>query len=157
MFKKLASAVSSVVGSAAPSAAPSVTNSAVPSARSTPGPPQPKHEEPERAAQYAKLVTALEKDDVPVSHADCASCSAPCAEDTNGGPTVAEIGNAWDGKTYSEYVEDKYGDLGHLPKGFDTDWESDLAGSGGPPVGRVVVVSTAKSNWVRDHTVSAQG
>lgn len=67
---------------------------------------------------------------------------------------MAEVGNAWDGQTYDQHVREKYGELGPLPDTVDTDWESDLQGSGGPPVGRVVVISTGKSNWVRDHTVS---
>jgi hypothetical protein len=102
-----------------------------------------------------------------VSFADCATCAEPCPTGINenvngtgsrslGAGTIAEIGNAWDGKTYDEYILEKYGEvgLGQLPDTVETDWESDLPGSGGPPVGRVVVISTGKSNWVRDHVVS---
>lgn len=137
MFRKITSAVSSLAGS--------------------PGPLPPDHLSPAREKEYAELANALEAIHVPVSHADCASCTEPCADGSNGhtgNGTVAEIGNAWNGKTYPEYVLEKYGDLGELPEGFDTDWESDLPGSGGPPVGRVVVISTGKSNWLRDHVVS---
>jgi hypothetical protein len=66
------------------------------------------------------------------------------------------VGAGWakDGKNYEEYVVDRYGEFEGLPKGFDTDWDSELAGSGAVPKGRVVVISTGKSDWVRDHTVS---
>lgn len=140
MFKALSSAVSSVVHSRAAS------------------PMQPDHNTPGRYKEYCGIADALKGDDVPVSTADCAACSAPCAStEGNGAGTIAEAGNAWSGKTYEEYVDDKYGDLGTLPSAIDTDWESDLAGSGGPNVARVVVISTGKSNWVRDHTVSRVG
>jgi hypothetical protein len=122
----------------------------------TPGPAPAGHHNTQRAKEYTNLAGLLEKDGVPVSHADCAGCAEPCADSANdtGNGTINEIGNAWDGKTYDEYVHDKYGDLGMLPSNLGVDWESDLAGSGGPPTGRVVVISTAKSNWPRDHTVS---
>ncbi len=48
---------------------------------------------------------------------------------------------------------DRYGDLGSLPEGFETDWESELAGSAQGGKGRIVAVSTGKSDWERDHTV----
>ena len=50
-------------------------------------------------------------------------------------------------------IEETYGDLGSLPKGLDTDWESELAGSAKGGKGRIVVISTGKSDWERDHTV----
>lgn len=137
MFKAISSAVSSVVHSRSGS------------------PMQPDHNTPGRYKEYCHIADALKGDDVPVSTADCAACTAPCASTANNGSagTIVEAGNAWSGKTYEEYVDDKYGDLGSLPAAVDTDWDSDLAGSGGPNVARVVVISTGKSNWVRDHTV----
>lgn len=54
---------------------------------------------------------------------------------------------------YTKAVEERYGDLGSLPKGLDIDWESELAGSAKGGRGRIVVVSTGKSDWPRDHTV----
>lgn len=106
------------------------------------------HHDPNRAKAYVELASDLRAANIPVDESDCYTCDLPCADQSQG--TVAE---AWDGKTYSQYVEDRYGDLGSLPNGFDTDWESELAGSGNPPEGRLVVVSTGKSDWVRDHTV----
>lgn len=135
MFKALASAAASAVSSL----------------RASPEPLGADHEDPRRIKQYAEMAVALEAADVPVSLADCAACNVPC-ESTEG--AKAELGNAWDGKTYDDYVAEKYGHLDQLPDTVETDWESDLAGSGGPPVGRVVVISTGKSNWVRDHVVS---
>lgn len=131
----------------------SAATSAVSSLRGSPAPLGADHEDPGRIKQYSQMAMAMHAADIPVSDADCVTCEIPCEEAGNG--ARAEVGNAWDGKTYDEYVEDKYGNLEQLPDTVETDWESDLAGSGGPPVGRVVVISTAKSNWVRDHTVSS--
>ncbi|WVR06072.1 hypothetical protein IAU60_003100 [Kwoniella sp. DSM 27419] len=107
------------------------------------------HTAQERVDSYAVLARELAKADVPVSSSDCATCSDPCDVDGSGGRgTVVE---AYEGKSYAQYVEDRYGELGELPKGFDTDWESELAGSAKGGRGRVVVVSTGKSDWERDH------
>lgn len=83
---------------------------------------------------------------------DCARCDAPCASD-DGSPKVESVGSIWDGKTYDDYVLEKYGELGGLPFGDDVDWETDLAGSAKGGRGRVVVISTGKSDWERDHVV----
>jgi len=167
IIRKIASAVGSLASSAAPTPAPGTPAPGTPApgtpARASPAPHVPTHDEEHeaRAKEYAQLASRLDAAGVPVSFADCASCAEPCPSDINGqggaptgAGTVAAIGNAWDGKTYDEYILEKYGELGALPDTVDTDWESDLPGSGGPPVGRVVVISTGKSNWVRDHTVS---
>lgn len=143
MLKAIGSAVSSVVHSRAGSPMP------------------PDHNTPGRYKEYCGIADALQSDDVPVSKADCAACAAPCAPagspGSTGAGTVVEAGNAWSGKSYEQYVDDKYGALGLLPPAIDTDWESNLAGSGGPNVARVVVISTGKSNWLRDHTVRRGG
>lgn len=134
----------------------SAANSAVSSLRGSPAPLGDSHDDPGRIKQYADMASALQHSDIPVSNADCAGCNIPCADNTgsNGNRPAAQIGNAWDGKTYDEYVEDNYGCLEGMPDTVEQDWETDLAGSGGPPVGRVVVISTGKSNWLRDHVVS---
>jgi hypothetical protein len=67
---------------------------------------------------------------------------------------VLEVSGPWDGKPYAEYVSDKYGHLGDWPDSIETDWDSELAGSAQGGRGRVVVVSTGKSDWDRDHYVS---
>lgn len=134
----------------------SAVSSAVASARGSPAPVPlgDDHCDAGRLKQYQAIANALSDAHIPVSEGDCVACDAPCADGQNGSSgNVPEVGNAWDGKTYDQYVLEKYGDLGPLPPTVDTDWESDLAGSGGPPVGRVVVISTGKSNWLRDHTV----
>ncbi|BEJ17647.1 hypothetical protein CspHIS471_0610480 [Cutaneotrichosporon sp. HIS471] len=159
MFKALADKASSAVSSLRGSAAPSAVPSPAPSAPHSPAPLGDNHEDPGRIRQYAEIAKALQHDDIPVSHADCESCNIPCEyKDTpdGNGPT-AQIGNAWDGKTYEEYVEDKYGNIEGMPDMVEQDWESDLPGSGGPPVGRVVVISTGKSNWLRDHVEEEEG
>ncbi|GMK57732.1 hypothetical protein CspeluHIS016_0405660 [Cutaneotrichosporon spelunceum] len=137
----------------------SAATSAVSSLHNSPIPPGDSHDDPGRIKQYAEMARALQHDDIPVSHADCESCNIPCEfkDRPNGNGPAAQIGNAWDGKTYDEYVEDKYGCLEGMPATVEQDWESDLAGSGGPPVGRVVVVSTGKSNWLRDHVEEEAG
>ena len=136
MFKKLSSAISSVAG--------------------TPDPkPLPSHRGEARAKAYSSLAQDLAEADVPVDHSDCAACDQPCPvkPGSNGYSGQIVAGGAWDGKDYEEYVADKYGDLGAYPSGFEQDWDTDLPGSGGPPRGRVVVISTGKSDWERDHTV----
>jgi hypothetical protein len=136
MFKKLSSAISSVTG--------------------TPDPkPLASHRGPARAKAYSSLAQDLAEANVPVDHSDCAACDQPCPvkSSSNGYTGQVVAGGVWDGKDYEEYVADKYGDLGALPSGFEQDWDTDLPGSGGPPRGRVVVISTGKSDWERDHTV----
>ena len=137
MFKKLSSAVSSLAGSSFASLPPS-------------------HRGEARAEAYTQLAKELNDAGVPVDISDCVTCDHPCpvgAGETSSG-TVVDAGRIWDGLTYDEYVQENYGDLGQLPSGFDQDWDTDLFGSGGPPRGRVVVISTGKSDWERDHTVS---
>ncbi|WWC66194.1 uncharacterized protein I206_100095 [Kwoniella pini CBS 10737] len=107
------------------------------------------HTAPRRADTYVNLSKELEQAGVPTSETDCASCSNPCLEPSNGSGSINEI--IYNGKSYEEYVLEKYGDLGELPKGFDTDWESDLQGSSKGGTGRVIVISTGKSDWERDH------
>ncbi|WWC58804.1 uncharacterized protein I303_101348 [Kwoniella dejecticola CBS 10117] len=108
------------------------------------------HTAARRADTYVTLSKELGQAGVPTSETDCASCSNPCLDPSqNGSGSVDEI--VYDGKAYEEYVLEKYGDLGELPKGFDTDWESDLQGSSKGGKGRVVVISTGKSDWERDH------
>jgi hypothetical protein len=143
MFRKISSAVTSVAGS--------LTGSP---ARQLP----PNHHDPARAESYVELAKELQASGVPVSFDDCAACDHPCppteGSEGAGAGTIVEAGTIWEGKTYEQYVMDKYGDLGELPAGFDTDWESELAGSAKFGKGRVVVISTGKSDWERDHTVS---
>jgi hypothetical protein len=146
MFRKISSAVTSVAGS--------LTGSP---ARQLP----PNHHDPARAESYVELAKDLQASGVPVSFDDCAACDHPCppiesSESGAGAGTIVEAGTIWEGKTYEQYVVDKYGDLGELPAGFDTDWESELAGSAKFGKGRVVVISTGKSDWERDHTVSVR-
>ncbi|WVW82530.1 hypothetical protein I302_104541 [Kwoniella bestiolae CBS 10118] len=110
------------------------------------------HTAPRRADTYVTLSKDLQKDKVPVSETDCASCSNPCADGEasgNGAGTIAEV--IYDGKSYEEYVLEKYGELGELPKGFDMDWETELPDSSKGGKGRIVVISTGKSDWERDH------
>lgn len=136
MFSKLSSAVSSLKSSPAPQLTPD-------------------HNSQARGESYTSLANDLSSFGVPVSHSDCAKCDTPCPP-SNGvdGTTSVEIGSIWDGKTYTEYVEEKYGDLGELPIGFDCDWESELTGSAKGGRGRICVISTGRSDWSRDHYVS---
>ncbi|KAK1925464.1 Sucrase/ferredoxin-like-domain-containing protein [Papiliotrema laurentii] len=123
MFKKLSSAVSSLTGSPAPELPPT-------------------HRGPARAQAYTQLAKELHDASVPVDTSDCAACNLPCPvgnDQGNGSAgTVVDAGQVWDGQSYEEYVLHHYGDLGHLPDGFEQDWESDLAGSGSAPRGRLV-------------------
>ena len=138
MLKALSSAVSSIAGTPVPKHLPS-------------------HRGQSRAESYTQLAKELDEAGVPVDISDCAACDHPCpiSTETNGhAGSVVDVGRIWDGKEYEQYVLDKYGDLGDLPDGFEQDWDSNLAGSGGPPQGRVVIISTGKSDWERDHTVS---
>ncbi|KAK8866114.1 hypothetical protein IAR55_001265 [Kwoniella newhampshirensis] len=111
------------------------------------------HHATPRVESYAQLAKQLETASVPVSASDCSTCDDPCpppsGEGATGAGTVAEV---YDGKSYEEYIHDKYGDLDEYPAGLDVDWESDLAGSAKGGKGRVVVISTGKSDWERDHT-----
>ena len=126
-------------------------SSAVVSLASSPAPQLPSsHHAPSRAEAYVDLASRLSAADVPVDNSDCMTCDHPCPPGSEGPEVI------WGGKSYEEYVLDRYGDLGELPEGFDTDWESELAGSAQGGRGRVVVVSTGKSDWERDHTVCRQ-
>ncbi|WWD17679.1 hypothetical protein CI109_102120 [Kwoniella shandongensis] len=111
----------------------------------------PLHHAPPRVESYAKLAKELDSASVPVSTSDCSTCDDPCASQagSTGAGTIAEV---YEGKSYNDYVNDKYGDLGELPSGFDVDWDSELQGSAKGGRGRVVVISTGKSDWERDHT-----
>ncbi|KAK6905918.1 hypothetical protein L486_08199 [Kwoniella mangroviensis CBS 10435] len=110
------------------------------------------HTAPRRADSYVAISKELEKDQVPVSESDCVSCPHPCASSDGNGAGAGSIAEViYDGKSYEEYVLEKYGDLGELPKGFDMDWETELQGSSKGGKGRVVVISTGKSDWERDH------
>jgi hypothetical protein len=133
MFKKLTSAISSL----------SVSTPSAPGHRN-------------RATEYVQYANELAAANVSVDVSDCAACEEPCTapkgEDAAG--TIVDGGNIWNGKSYDDYVLDTYGDLGELPSGFDVDWETDLAGSSTVPKGRIVIISTGKSDWERDHTVS---
>ncbi|ORY29356.1 Sucrase/ferredoxin-like-domain-containing protein [Naematelia encephala] len=114
--------------------------------------PAAEHHESLRAQTYVELAKELSEHGVPVDYSDCATCDHPCPEPSEGGAgTISEAG-IWGGKKYSEYVEEEYGDLGSYPKGFDTDWDTELAGSGKPVLGRLLVVSTGKSDWPHSHT-----
>ena len=117
-------------------------------------PPPAAHDSQARVKQYASLAETLRQANVPVSGADCAACNLPCDLETAGSTSVLESGGPWDGKPYSEYINEKYGHVGDWPDSIETDWESDLAGSAQGGRGRVVVVSTGKSDWERDHYVS---
>lgn len=166
MLKKLSSAISSLT----------VSREGTP-------PPGPDHYNPSRTKQYATLAEQLAQAGVPVSTADLSVSQSPASPSTNGhsssganmsqeddcgtctvasdecqdgnGPagTIVEVGQPWSGKPYDQYVQDTYGDLGEYPSAVDTDWDSDLAGSAQGGRGRVVVVSTGKSDWERDHYV----
>lgn len=120
-----------------------------------PSPPPASHDSQVRAKQYANLAETLSEANVPVSEADCAVCQYPCDLETAGSSAIIESGGPWDGKPYRGYIDDKYGDLGEWPDSIETDWESELAGSAQGGRGRVVVVSTAKSDWERDHYVNS--
>lgn len=111
------------------------------------------HYDGARVKTYAGIGSDLAEAGVPVSLADCAVCDAPCHESTETSGHVVVAGMPWDGKPYSKYVEDKYGNLPEWSDAIETDWESDLAGSAQGGRGRVVVVSTGKSDWERDHYV----
>ena len=133
-------------------------NSAVNSVSGSPDPELlPQHDSEKRAQTYLEFAEVLNAANIPADLSDCAICDKPCPvngnQEAGGARTIVDGGQIWDGKSYEEYVMDKYGDLGHLPKGHDCDWDSELAGSGQPARGRVVVISTGKSNWQRDHTV----
>ena len=129
-------------------------SSAVTSLTSSPVPPLPSdHHAASRAEAYVHLAGLLDHAGVPVDTSDCATCDDPCPPNVGGAGSISESGTIWGGKSYDQYVLDKYGELGELPAGFDTDWESELAGSAKGGRGRAVVVSTGKSDWLRDHTV----
>ena len=126
-------------------------SSTVTSLTSSPAPTLPSsHHGPSRARTYVDLATRLSQAGVPVDPSDCLTCELPCPPDLTGPEAV------WGGKSYENYVSETYGDLGSLPEGFDTDWESELAGSAQGGRGRVVVISTGKSDWQRDHTVGTR-
>lgn len=130
-------------------------SSAFSSLTTTPAPaPLPDHNAASRASTYTSLARELSSINVPVSVDDCAKCGEPCPVGAAGAGDSLEIGSIWNGKTYPEYVMHRYGDLGHLPEGFDTDWDTELAGSAQGGRGRIVVISTGKSDWERDHVVS---
>ena len=128
MFRKLSSAVTSRIASPSPSLPAS-------------------HHAPSRAEAYVDLASRLAEAGVPVDTSDCATCD-------QSSPPETDDALVWGGKSYEDYVLDRYGDLGALPMGFDTDWESELPGSAQGGQGRAVVISTGKSDWERDHTVS---
>jgi hypothetical protein len=135
MFNKLKSVAASVISTSTPDT----------------------HHTAKWAQNHANLAEDLQSNSIPVDLSDCYSCENPCApgSEEGGAGSLHESGTlAWGGKTYEEYAMEKYGEFEGLPEGFDTDWDSHLAGSGGVPRGRVVVISTGKSDWVRDHTVS---
>ncbi|KAI9638221.1 Sucrase/ferredoxin-like-domain-containing protein [Dioszegia hungarica] len=106
----------------------------------TPSAPKPgnTHNDPARAATYSAIASEIAAEHGSVSNDDCAKCDG--CDDA-----------IWDGKTYPDYVMERYGDLGELPPGFDVDWDTDLAGSAAGGRGKVVVISTGKSDWERDH------
>ena len=135
MFKKLTSALSSTSSAQA----------------------EPSHRGAVRTEQYAALAKQLAEAGVPVDISDCAICEKPCPVGEDQGPgagTIIDAGLPWDGKPYDQYVENTYGDFDFFPSAIDTDWDSALPGSGGCPRGRVVVVSTGKSDWEHNHLVS---
>jgi len=134
----------------------SAVTSRIPGASSNPLPSS--HHAAPRAQAYIDLARELKASSVPVDDSDCATCEEPCVpgqeDQAAGAGTVADgRGPIWGGKAYDQYVLDKYGDLGELPAGFDTDWDSVLAGSGSGGKGRLLVISTGRSDWERDHTV----
>lgn len=104
--------------------------------------PAADHNAASRVELYTEIASELSSANVPVSWSDCATCDDPCDVRAS--------------DTYPQYVMERYGDLGELPAGFDTDWETELAGSAAGGRGRVVVISTGKSDWERDHFVSHQ-
>lgn len=132
MFGKLSSAISSFTTGSLP----------------------PDHHAPEREKTNAVLAQKLAEAHVPVSESDCVSCGLPCSVGSGTESGAGTVVEAYSGKPYEEYVEEKYGEIEGLPKGFEQDWETDLAGSAKGGKGRVVVISTGKSDWERDHTVS---
>ncbi|OCF37662.1 hypothetical protein I316_00789 [Kwoniella heveanensis BCC8398] len=141
MLGRLTSAISNLTTSAGPA-------------------PEASHHGPVRVQAYSALAKKLQDDGVPVSLADCNACDNPCETTSNSDPSSAPEGRGsvaelYDGlsggKSYEEYVNEKYGDLGELPKGFDMDWETDLYDSSKGGKGRIVVISTGKSDWERDH------
>ncbi|WVF70276.1 hypothetical protein IAT40_005065 [Kwoniella sp. CBS 6097] len=129
--------------------------------------PEASHHGPIRLQAYSDLAKKLQDEGVPVSLSDCNACDNPCNDTGNdesekdsgsgsaaegaGRGSVAEVYDGLGARTYEEYVNEKYGDLGELPKGFDTDWETDLYDSSKGGKGRIVVISTGKSDWERDH------
>ncbi|WVQ77002.1 hypothetical protein IAR50_006681 [Cryptococcus sp. DSM 104548] len=121
----------------------------------SPGPLPADHHAPARSKANAAIAHQLANAHVPVSASDCIACHLPCPSSSSSGSgeggagVVAEV---YGGKEYDEYVGAKYGEIEGLPKGFDTDWESELAGSAKGGKGRTVVISTGKSDWERDHT-----
>ena len=134
MFAKLTSAVTSL----------SLSSPSTPK-------PGPSHSDPARISTYITLAEQLRAADVPVSSADdCARCDAPCSDSDDAQSRGAAN---WDGQTYDDYVLGRYGELGGLPFEKEVDWDTELAGSSQGGRGRVVVISTGKSDWVRDHTV----
>ncbi|WVQ97626.1 hypothetical protein IAU59_004740 [Kwoniella sp. CBS 9459] len=143
MLGRLTSAISNLTTSSAPA-------------------PEASHHGPGRMQTYSTLAKKLQDDGVPVSLADCNACDNPChdaSENAENGTTqasrgrgsVAELYDGLGARSYEEYVNEKYGDLGELPKGFDMDWETDLFDSSKGGKGRIVVISTGKSDWERDH------
>ncbi|KIY32820.1 hypothetical protein I305_04573 [Cryptococcus gattii E566] len=130
MFGKLSSAISSFTSGSLP----------------------PDHHAPEREKANAALAQKLAEVDVPVSESDCISCGLPCPAGASTESDAGTVVEAYSGKSYEEYVEEKYGEIEGLPKGFEQDWDTDLAGSAKGGKGRVVVISTGKSDWERDHT-----
>lgn len=77
--------------------------------------------------KYEKLAHQLDDAGVPVSFEDCRTCEDPC--DPSAGITTG------------------------FPRGFEQDWDLDLAGSAKPNAQRTVVISTGRSDWEHDHTV----
>jgi hypothetical protein len=109
--------------------------------RPTSAKPASDHNAESRARLYTTIASELSAANVPVSQSDCARCDDPCPD-------------IWNGKSYPDYILERYGDLGELPSGFDTDWDTELAGSAAGGRGQVLVISTGKSDWERDHVVS---
>lgn len=107
-------------------------------APTAPAKPAADHNAASRATTYTELSSELASAGVPVP--GCDTCDDPC-----------DSSNA---EAYPQYVLDRYGDLGVLPAGFDTDWDTHLAGSATGGRGRILVISTGKSDWERDHFVS---
>ncbi|TYJ52732.1 hypothetical protein B9479_006666 [Cryptococcus floricola] len=123
----------------------------------TAGPLPPDHHAPARSTAHAALAHQLSAAHVPVSDTDCAACNLPCpsspsSSSSSSGEGAGVVVEAYGGKEYEEYVGERYGEIEGLPKGFDTDWESDLFGSSKGGKGRIAVISTGKSDWEKDHT-----